>query len=443
MSNYATLIFNKVIADNDINALSRLGINDQHFHTHADRNTYEFIKNYAEKNGNQAPPLEIIATELPEFTVVGSVDASYQYLARELLNEHAKFEFESVYNSIAERFDGEQANMENFINVLTDELDGIKMRTSVRERVGTSVKHDVNNVVNEYRERKSGKTIKRWKSKYASIGEYVSGNMYTIYGKSGRGKSVIALDECVNLARRGATVLIWSMEMPTFDVLVRIYSYLSAADQTSEYVVDGKTVVGGFEASTLKSGQLSPVEEPKFIEYAKNLINSLEGDITIRGVTDDDFDSRTLAALESDILNTQADVVLLDPFYYMDYEANTSKTAGGDAANTSMRLRRLIGKHSVVCFAITQCDESASEEEGEDREVCLPKRSEVKKTKALLEDAALLIGVDTNYHQQYGKIGINKGRDGGEGLTDDLLYLPQIGLIQSAKEALEVTEFGF
>src|SRR5699024_11821645 len=84
----------------------------------------------------------------------------------------------------------------------------------------------------------------------------------------------------------------------------------------------------------------------------RNTVNeTLEGEIIVRAVDDDDFEDRSMAALESDIINTEADFVIIDPFYYMDYERNTSKTTGGDATNTSNKLRRLAGKTETVIIA--------------------------------------------------------------------------------------------
>src|SRR5690606_2123950 len=137
---------------------------------------------------------------------------------------------------------------------------------------------------------------------------------------------------------------------------------------------------------------------------------------------------------------------IIDPFYYMDYERNTSNTTGGDAANTSNKLRRLAGNMSVAIIAITQAEEgkeSASEEDGE-RELAVPERKDVEKTKGLLEDAALLIGVDSEYKQGRALVGVFKGRDGGEGNTCEVLYMPQYGVVRELETGeASVSEFEF
>jgi len=213
--------------------------------------------------------------------------------------------------------------------------------------------------------------------------------------------------------------------------MVRIYTSVSGRIGVSVAELDGIDMEAGFDSRDLRHGKLSPDFEKKFREFLASINAIIPGRLIVRAVDDEDFVRRNLRQLEADVIETKADVVLIDPFYYLDYEKNTSRTAGGDAAETSIKLRRLAGRTKAVVFAITQADEvdGKTDDDGE-RELRLPERSEVKKTKQLLEDAALLIAVDTNSEQRRGLIGINKGRDGGEGEQAEILYLPQIGVIR-------------
>lgn len=444
LSNYSTLFFNKIIEDGNVSEISRLGISKDDFITETDQKTYEFLMNYASINGGKAPSLELVMTEVGSFIASRGVTDSYDFLAKKLLNEKATQQFEKVYMEIPEKFADGQEKMSDLIADLTERLTEIKLRTDVRNVFGTSVKNGADEALSEYQKRKSGETVRSWKSGFKLLGDYVSGNVYVWYGRSGRGKSAISMRECVSMAKQGAKILDWSMEMTTFERLVRYYSYLSADDSLVSHTnAQGKKLVGGFDTNKLRNGKLSAEEEAQFIEYTQSLITNLQGDIIIRGVDDEDFGNRDLSSLESEILNSGADVLLIDPFYYLDYEKNTSKTAGGDAAETSKKLRRLSGKYKVVTFAITQAEEDEKESAGEDREILLPKRSEVKKTKALLEDANQLIAVDTNYHMELGEIGINKGRDGGEGTSEEIKYIPNIGIIEPLADEISYSDFGF
>src|SRR5690606_13975060 len=95
------------------------------------------------------------------------------------------------------------------------------------EKVGTDIKTDASKFLAEYDRRKAGESFRIWKSKFSAIGEYVSSNLYTVYGKSGRGKSIITLEDAIYAAQQGANVLIWATEMGCFEVLVRIYVSIS------------------------------------------------------------------------------------------------------------------------------------------------------------------------------------------------------------------------
>lgn len=448
MSNNGTMLLSKIIDDNDVQALARHNIKADHFKVVADRKAYEFIRQYAEQNRGEAPSYAAVVEQVPEFFYVPQVSDSYEWLTRRLVNDAGRSDFAEFINSgqIQQLFNEHQNNVPVLIDKITEKFDNIKQRTDVREKVGTDVKNDTDKFLTEFDRRKEGKSFKTWKSNFSNIGEYVSGNMYVFYAKSGRGKSVIAsIEEALNMAIQGANVLIWSMEMPWFEVLVRLYVALSGRKGLTQVNVAGLDLNGGFDANDVRSGKMAQEFEVTFRAFLDMLNDEIPGNIIVRGVDDDDFGNRTLRQLEADILQTKADVVVVDPFYYLDYEKNTSKTAGGDAAETSKRLRRLTGTRQVVTLAITQADEGkeVKDEDGE-RELALPEREAVKKTKALLEDASMLIAIDTDYKQGRGLVGINKGRNGGEGEFVEIIYVPQIGVVKEMPKGDDsISQFDF
>lgn len=432
---YAQLLFSKVIDDNNVTAITRHGITERDMATEGDRQTLRFLLDYAERNRGEAPGYAVVTAECPTFNYTPAVSDSYDFLARQIKNFSAKLAVKEVLEG---RFVND-FNVENDGNKLIDslisELESVKMRTSVRKETGTNVKTDGEKFLAEYDRRKAGESFKIWRSKFGfindQIGGYVSSNVYTVYGKSGRGKSVITLEEGIEAAMQGANVLIWAMEMGWFEVMVRIYVSLSARRGITTANMHGLNLTAGFDSTELRYGKLPAEFEVAFRAFIEQMNDYMPGNITVRAVDDDDFYTRNLKALEADIIAKKADVVIVDPFYYLDYEANTSKTAGGDAANTSQKLRRLAGQTQTVIFAITQADEgNENQDDDGNRELELPQRKDVKKTKQLLEDAYLLIGVDTDYKQGRGLIGLNKGRDGGEGINAEILYIPQVGVVR-------------
>lgn len=444
MSNYGTLLLNKVIEENDVNALARYKVRESHFTSDTDKETFRFINKYAQENGGQAPSYSVVVTAVPKFMYVPGVEDKFQFLARELFNEGAANDFIKVIADLQKEFPEGQRNMSAFIDKLTDRLTDIKIGTHVLEKVGTSAKTDTDIYLKEYELRKSGESFKTWKSKFSIIGEYVSGNLYVFFGKSGRGKSVITLEDVIFAAMQGATVLVWAMEMPIFEVLTRVYVSLSGDEGLTRIRAAGIDMSAGFDANNVRKGALDDIMESAFREFLSKLNEKMPGNVIVRAVDDEDFHERTLKALEADLIATGADMLLIDPFYYLDYEKNTSKTAGGDAAETSKKLRALTGRRKVVTLAITQADEG---DEGEDdsgnREIELPKRKDVAKTKQLLQDASLLVAVDTDYKQSRGLIGIDKGRDGGEGDICEILYMPQYGIVKQMQNIGSASDFDF
>ncbi|MDL5023799.1 DnaB-like helicase C-terminal domain-containing protein [Bacillus velezensis] len=463
--NYGTLLISKAIEANDPNALLRFNVSEADFQTQGERKAFRYVMDYAEKYRGQAPTAEMVANEVPDFQPNFNIEASYDYLAKNLKDRAAEREFIELMNGridpetnrqvqepqLEKRFIEAQksGDMGKFFEWLTGQAESLKMRTNVRNSIGTDIKRDIDKFKTEYENRKAGESFRIWRSKFdfvnKAMGGYVSSNVYVIYGKSGRGKSAIALEEVINCAMQGANVLIWSMEMGWYEVLVRLYVSISGTMGVTTATLDGVDMEAGFNSRDVRQGKLSDEFEAGFMEFLDRLNGIIPGNITVRAVDDEDFGSRTLRDLKSDIIETKADVVLVDPFYYLDYEANTSKTAGGDAANTSQKLRRLAGHTKTTIFALTQADEE-DEKETDDgtRELKLPQRKDVKKTKALLEDAALLIAVDTNAKEGRGLIGLNKGRDGGEGEVAEIIYLPQIGVVKQPETgvgAADVFEF--
>lgn len=448
MSNAGTLLLSKVIEENNVNALAKHNVQSTHFKSDADRKAYKFIVEYSEHNGGQAPSYATVTDNVPDFFYVPDVSDSYEYLKRRLYNDAGLTEFAEFINgqTIQELFDEYKNDVPTLIDKFSEELDNIRRRTSVRDKVGVSVKDDTDRFLMEFDRRKEGKSFKTWKSAFSNIGEYTSGNVYVFYGKSGRGKSVIAaVVEALEMAMQGANVLIWSMEMPWFEVFVRLYVAISARKGLTQVDVAGMDLTGGFDANDVRSGHMAHEFEIAFRAFLDNINAEIPGNITVRGVDDPDFTDRSLRQLDADVLATVADVVVLDPFYYLDYERNTSKTAGGDAAETSKRLRRLTGTRQVVTLAITQAEEAKElKDDDGNRELQLPEREAVKKTKALLEDAAMLIAIDTDYKQARGLIGINKGRNGGEGEFVEIIYVPQIGVVQEVETGADsVDRFDF
>lgn len=452
MPRHALLLLNKVVNEDNTHALTRYNITAKDMPTDIERKAYDFITDYADKNKGKSPSYALVVESVDGYEYVPEVSDNYEYLARQVKSFTAKRMILDMFDvkgggdlSLFERKLNEMDGIEFVDNWLTTQIESIKMRTSVRESVGTDIKTGAEKYLEEYHRRKLGESHRIWKSRFSAIGHYTSGNVYTVYGKSGRGKSVITLEDAVYVAQQGANVLLWAMEMPIQEVLTRAYVSISGDMEVAKKMIDGVDMSVGFDANAMRQGTLSDEWENALEGFLKVVDAYVGGNITIRAVDDEDFMDRSLRALEADIETTNADFVVIDPFYYMEMEANTSRTAGGGASETSRKLRALAGRTKAVIVAITQAEET--DEEKDDmgtRELSLPDRKDVKKTKSLLEDAYQLIAVDTDYKQGRGLVGINKGRDGGEGNASEIQYLPQYGIVREiAMTEADASAFNF
>lgn len=446
--NYGELLLSKVLQENDVNALARFNIGISDFPTQEEKDAFVFIKEYASQNRNNAPDYRTLVNSVPNFNYRESVSDSFQYMSKQLKDYSTKIKLMRLLeNEAGTEF--ENLSGFDFADWLINSVEEIKNKSNYRTKVGTDLIHDTNDFLREYDARKKGESFKIWKSAFPTINEevggYLSGNTYTWYGRSGRGKSIFTMVEAIESALQGATVLIWAMEMPKFDWLARAYAYLSAKRELQTHNIKGTSYTAGFETKKLLFGKLEDVEEEKFQDFLRNLNTWIPGRIIIRAVDDVDFYSRGCGQLESDILQTKADVVVVDPVYYMDYERNTSNTAGGDVANTSKKIRHIAGHTKAVIHVITQAEEIRNDKDEEgNRMLKAPERAEIKKTKAVLEDATNSFGIDSVDGRFLIKLG--KGRNGGEGTEIEGTYLPSIGLIKEfTKEELanEFEDFGF
>jgi replicative DNA helicase len=430
---YGESLLSKIVDANDSGALLRFGIEESHFLTEVERKAYRFIKEYSEQNRGQAPSYVTLAQEVEGFTYIPQIGDSYEYLTAQLKDKAGKKQFYDLLMGESVGKNYQEFNTEAFADWLIKEAERIKIGIRTHDRIGTNIKEDTSKFLEEYHKRKEGKSFKLWASKFPTVnrevGEYISGNMYTWFGRSGRGKSVFVMEEALESAMQGANVLVWALEMSYFEWLSRAYSSLSAREGILTANIDGVDYEAGFESRALIKGQLPEDFEAGLETFLSTLNETISGNITVRAVDDTDFTARNLKQLEADIIQTNADVVVLDPIYYIEMEANTSKTAGGDVSATSKKLRQIAGRTSTVMHVITQADEVKDDrsEDGE-RELRPPRRSEVKKTKAVLEDAVNLFGIDTLDGR--GIIEIGKGRHGGEGITVEVTYLPNYGIVK-------------
>lgn len=431
---YAESLISKIIDANDSDVIKRFDIREEHLETDHERNAYRFIKEYSEQNHGECPSYATLAEEIEGFTYIPQVSDSYEYLAKRLKESAAKRMMHEFFTAdeFGKKFS--ENTPEEFYKYLIQNGEQIIIRTQTDVRIGTDIKANTTDFLDEYKRRKEGKSFKIWPSKFMTInnevgGGYFSGNTYAWFGRSGRGKSIFAMEEAIEAAFNGANVLVWALEMSKFEWMARAYSSISAREGILTANIDGMDYEAGFENRQLLRGGLSEDFEKGFETFLNTLQSVIPGNLIIRAVDDENFVKRDLRQLESDIIQTKADVVVVDPIYYLEQERNDSRVAGGDIAATSKKLRHIAGRTSTVIHVITQAEETKGDRDEEgNRELKAPVRAELKKSKAILEDAALCLGIDTKDGR--GVIELSKGRQGGEGAVAEVLYLPNYGIVR-------------
>lgn len=444
MSRAGEKLLSKIIDMQDPNAIKRFNLKPYHFTTQVERDALKFIGDYSEKQRGKTPDYLTVVEETG-LNYEPNTD-TYDYLVDQVKEFSLRTRtLDWLQTDVSREFDDDKKDRRKFLEDMIGEAKQLLHDHDSRNVVGTDLVKDVSSFLAEYRKRKAGESFTTWLSKFGSINEeiggYISGSLYTWYGRSGRGKSVVTLAEVVHAAQQGATALIWAMEMSTYEILARAYSVISAGQGVFSTKHNGIDIDSGFSNTGLLMGGLGERFEKGFEEFLKNINEYIDGTLIIRGVDDEDFAKRGLRELEEDIIATKADVILIDPFYYLDYEKNVDGTTGGAAGQTSKKIRHLAGRTKTVIHAITQADETSEEtDEGGTQHLRAPRRGEVKKTSGLLEDASLVIGIDTIAREGEGIISLSKGRNGGEGVEIDLIFLPNFGIVQESPSGEEMAD---
>ncbi|MDQ0168709.1 DnaB-like helicase C-terminal domain-containing protein [Paenibacillus tundrae] len=439
-------LLSKLIDEGSTQALAKYNVKRSDFPSRHEQSAYDFIVDYAADNGGAAPSVATFVANNPQIKYIPEVTDAYEYLASQLKDAVGKRELAEYINSPEFEQAYESLPTETFINSLTDKLARIKMETRTGVPKMTDISTSGERFLTEFRARKAGTSFLIWLSKFGTINEkiggYFSGNTYAWYARSGRGKSVMVMEDAIEAAFQGANVLIWALEMSEYEWMARAYSSISARISDTIRRIDGVDYTVGFDNRAMLMGTMDDGYERGLETFVDMLSEVVPGRIVIRAADSESFAQRSIAQLEVDIAEIDADVVVVDPIYLMDFERNTSHVAGGDVAATSVKLKRLAGQTKTVIHLVTQAEEDAKEKnEDGTRELSPPPRAGIKKSKAILEDAANVFGIDTLAQEGRGVIELGKGRNGGEDTRVEIVYLPNYGVVRELDAKGQAEQF--
>jgi replicative DNA helicase len=442
-------LLSKIVDTGDVQAITRLGVKRTDYATDGERRAHDFVVKYAAENSGAAPSLSTFVAEFPDdvCAYIPGVTDSFEYLAREIKDAAGKRAAAEVLSDprLQDDFDGKTAD--EFITGLTRQLERIKLetRTSVPEQMGSGLDDLSAKYREEYMKRKAGKSFTLWKTPFQrlndEIGGLFSGDIYGIMAESGRGKTYLSevIIEC--LLRQGARILVKSYEVKWYPWLSRLLSIMTADDGVLQAEGLGVKDVGLPNKQLLAGTAEDEIEAYLFDTLAK-INEHYPGELILQAKGDKSL-TRTLDALERELLmRPDIDVVVVDPFYGLEdvYGKNANKTAGGAAEQAARNFERIIGEHDVVgIYTIQAHSEKQDTEDEAQREIRLPKRDKVKTTKAVLEIATNLFSFDAS--NGIGRLGIEKGRNGGEGFTVELTALLDYGVLREVDTAAQATMF--
>lgn len=451
MAVHGEQLLSKVVDAGDISALTKYGITRDDFETPGERQAFDFVTKYAKENAGRAPSYATLTAECPDITYIPGVTDSFEYLAGELKAAAAKRTVLRKINGYTDEESGKRIPSEladkfaslppaDFGKYLRELGESIEGTATVKRDIGASLTDLAGAFAAEYRKRKAGESYTLWKTPFdtlnAEIGGLYSGDIYGIMAESGRGKTYLSEVFADELLRQGAVVFVKSYEVKWYSWLSRLLSIATARDGAIK--AEGLGDVG-LPNKAMLAGKMDAELEPYMLEMVAKINEYYPGELILQAKGDANL-TRSLDELDRELhMRPDIDVVIIDPFYGLSdvYGRNANKTAGGAAEMAARRLETIIGAHDVVgIYTIQAQTERQETEEGEHRAVKLPKRDQVKTTKAVLEIATNLFSFDAANGN--GALGVEKGRNGGEGFSIELIALMDYGVLRELPKGEEI-----
>ncbi|MBO0602749.1 DNA helicase [Sporosarcina sp. E16_3] len=417
-------------------------------HTDVDRATYKFITEYSEQNGGATPSYATVTAKVEGFEYIPEVSDAYTYLAREIKGYSAKQAVIALFRSGEFERKLNDLSGEEFIERWLPEItEGIRAKTAIKSKVGRTLTEIKGSFLEEYEDRKSGKSNKRWDTPFKPLTKEISGwfagDVYGIMAESGRGKTYLIIKIIDSLLRQGANVLVKSYEVKEYVWIARLISIISAVD---EVFVDDLGRRLGIPNKQILSAKLEGLPYEEFTKLLVALDSYYPGKLYFQGKSDPNM-TRTLDDLDRELKGGGIDAVFLDPFYGLSdvYGKNANNTTGGSAEYAATRFENIIGDNDVVGFYAVQATvEKKTMDEDDVREMNLPTRDQVKTSKRLLDIATNLISFDSIEKEGRAMVGIEKGRNGGEDFRLELMALFDYGVLKELETGEAVAaEFNF
>jgi replicative DNA helicase len=416
-------LLNAVIAKRDFSALVKHNLANENMY-HEQACAYRFIKKHLGEFG-ELPSVESVITNCPDFEYVDVVE-SIDTLAMKIIERNLKMEEKQLLQELAAGF----GNMDAYkiLERLTAKVEDLQQKAAARGKNGSNWAQNGEERFENYEARKKKDFSKKLPCMFDeftdAVGGYELGELVTIMGFTGRGKSWLGLLSALMANNSGHKVLIESAEMSKTE---------------NEFRLD--TLEGGFSNRGLWTGQLGFTED-EYKKYTERFTkeNSTRADMIIK-TAEDWADGLSIEQLEHDIDKTKCDMVIIDQFNLLKFKGNSRD----DKTAVSRQLKQLAAKKSVVIILLYQTNGDYEKSKGKSegiRELKTPTLQDYSETIAVIQDSNKIFGFDSvtwrdeATGRQRGKALVTavKSRSGGEGLELELNWCPNDGVMHPRAE---------
>jgi replicative DNA helicase len=355
-----TRFISSITSPQDFADSSLAGINSDSFIIH--REVYEFVAKYVVRYDNVPTPA-IIEGKHPDFKFVKGVkDSECKYLVNELLKSQAKRKAVSILNRGSDLvnedvYGGMDFILENLAKIRRDSRYSISYSdASAEERI------------EKFKKRREtiaeGGTI-GIKTGFSFFDKYLlgwqPGNLISIIGRTGKGKSFLSLYLACFAYSEGYRVLYFSPEMTNEEQEDRFDTIMGA--------------LMGYKFSN-KGLMVGDVNEAKYAEYAKRMSKRKDW-----GMIDSDYDRPlTISAIRSHIDQFGPQVVVIDGFLLL----SIGKKDWQNMLEAAMELKSLAQSKKIVMLVNAQATKASKEKD-------MPEDTDIYGGEALAQASNVLI----------------------------------------------------
>jgi replicative DNA helicase len=236
-----------------------------------------------------------------------------------------------------------------------------------------------------------------------AIGGYRPGELIVIAGRPGMGKSALAMNEVVSIAKQGLPVLMFSLEMVGTELATRVMGGEARVDLT-----------------LIRDGKVSPTEREKLIAAV-----GLCQDLPIRVYTQAQINMGAIASIarrsKARAVDNRLGGIFVDYLQLLEYDRGMEAAELGKITSSAKRLAMEL---ECPVFVLSQLNRAV-----EGRQDKRPTAADLKSSGSIEQDASLILMVyrDVVYNpdtpdRDIAEIGIVKQRNGAAGVAVKVVY---------------------